>query len=151
MNNSTILRIKPESDDIKTMYKNHGHFHVGDAGLDVFTKETIVFKPRETKRIHFGISCELIKDNRNCSYYLYPRSSISKTPLRMSNSVGIIDAGYRGEIMASCDNISDKEYIVKKGTRLFQLCNPCLEPFDIEIVEGLTDSSRGTCGFGSTN
>ena len=36
----------------------------------------------------------------NCSYYLYPRSSISKTPLRMSNSTGIIDAGYRGEIIA---------------------------------------------------
>ena len=38
-----------------------------------------------------------------------PRSSISKTPLRMSNSVGLIDGGYRGEIMASVDNISDDD------------------------------------------
>ena len=40
------------------------------------------------------------------SYMLVPRSSISKTPLRMANSIGIIDAGYRGEIMAAVDNIS---------------------------------------------
>ena len=54
-------------------------------------------------------------------YYLYPRSSISKTPLRLCNSVGIIDAGYRGNIMAFVDNI-DEDYDL--GTRLFQLCDP---------------------------
>ena len=44
------------------------------------------------------------------AYYLYPRSSMgSKTPLRLSNSVGIIDAGYRGNIIGVVDNISDRE------------------------------------------
>ena len=46
---------------------------------------------------------------------------ISKTPLRMSNSIGLIDGGYRGEIMAYCDNIKDFEYTINKGERLFQL------------------------------
>ena len=52
------------------------------------------------------------KDEKNVSYYLYPRSSIIKTPLRMSNSVGIIDAGYRGNIIGCVDNIGDIPYTV---------------------------------------
>ena len=58
----------------------------------------------ETKLIKLGISCEPLDGK---AYYLFPRSSISKTPLRMSNSIGLIDGGYRGEIMASCDNIKN--------------------------------------------
>ena len=91
-------------------------------------------------------------------YYLYPRSSISKTPLRMANSVGIIDAGYRGFIMGKTDWMNDgKEvYDVEKGIRLFQLCAYNLLPFDcihiVEMEEGLGEKTiRGTGGFGSTN
>ena len=91
-------------------------------------------------------------------YYLYPRSSISKTPLRMANSVGIIDAGYRGFIMGKVDWMNDgKEvYDVEKGIRLFQLCAYNLLPFDrihiVETEEGLGEKTiRGTGGFGSTN
>ena len=91
-------------------------------------------------------------------YYLYPRSSISKTPLRMANSVGIIDAGYRGFIMGKADWMNDgKEvYDVEKGIRLFQLCAYNLLPFDrihiVETEEGLGEKTiRGTGGFGSTN
>ena len=90
-------------------------------------------------------------ENTNCSYYLYPRSSISKTPLRMSNSTGIIDAGYRGNIIAKVDNISNEEYKIEKGTRLFQICSPSLEEIELEVVDELSETSRGTGGFGSTN
>ena len=98
-------------------------------------------------------------------YYMYPRSSISKTPLRLANSVGIIDSGYRGELMAKVDNINgcscdcscDNEagdsvdYVVGQHSRLFQVCAPDLSPFaSVEIVESLDDTSRGAGGFGST-
>ena len=83
--------------------------------------------------------------------YLYPRSSISKTPLRLANSVGIIDAGYRGNIMAVVDNISDEPFDIQKGQRLFQICGRFLEPINLTLIDTtLSDSERGNGGFGST-
>ena len=112
------LRVKPKSEVVRLMYENHGHFHEGDAGLDLFIIEKQVFKSGETSRIKLGISCENMDQK---PYLLMPRSSISKTPLRLCNAIGLIDAGYRGEIMAAVDNIKQKSYEVEKGQRLFQL------------------------------
>ena len=141
------LLIKTLNKKAENMYKNHGHFHNGDAGLDLYTLEDISFSSGETKKIKLGISCEP-KDGK--AYYLFPRSSISKTPLRLSNSIGLIDGGYRGEIMASCDNIKDFDCIVKKGDRLFQLVAADSSPISYTLVDSLSDTTRGSGGFGST-
>ena len=69
----------------------------------------------------------------------------------MSNSVGIIDAGYRGPLMVSIDNISDDMYEIKQGQRLFQLCSPTLEAISFELTDVLSETTRGEGGFGSTN
>ena len=89
------------------------------------------------------------------AYYLYPRSSISKTPMRLSNSVGIIDRGYRGEIMAVVDVIDHNKipYELNAIDRHFQICHPSLNPFKVVIVnskEELGITNRGDGGFGST-
>mgnify|MGYP000952878122 CR=1 FL=1 len=68
----------------------------------------------------------------------------------MSNSVGLIDGGYRGEIMACCDNIKDFKYTVEKGQRLFQLVATDSSPIGYDIKNELSDTTRGTGGFGST-
>ena len=141
------LLIKPFNEKIKLFYLNHGHFHDGDAGLDLYAINEQIINKKSTKKIHFGIACENIDSK---PYFLMPRSSISKTPLRMSNSVGLIDGGYRGEIMASVDNISDDDYIIKKKQRLFQLVSMEGDPIQILLVDKLTDSERGSGGFGST-
>ena len=141
------LFIKPHNDIAREYYKEHGHFHKGDAGLDLYILEDIQFMPGETKAIKLGISCEP-KDGM--AYYLFPRSSISKTPLRMANSIGLIDGGYRGEIIAVCDNIKSKAYIIKKGQRLFQIVSSDSSPIQYELVEDLGITSRGLGGFGST-
>ena len=141
------LLIKILNNDARDLYENHGHFHSGDAGLDLYVINDIQINPNETKLIKLGISCEPIDGK---AYYLLPRSSISKTPLRMSNSIGLIDAGYRGEIMASCDNIKDFSYTAKKGERLFQLVGCDSSPISYSIKEYLTATSRGSGGFGST-
>tara|TARA_B110000967_G_scaffold195330_1_gene224725 strand:- start:922 stop:1161 length:240 start_codon:yes stop_codon:yes gene_type:complete len=74
-----------------------------------------------------------------------------RTPLRMSNSVGIIDSGYRGHLIGMVDNLSDEDYIVEKGTRLFQVCSPSLNnPIKLSIVQELSDTQRGDGGIGST-
>lgn len=91
----------------------------------------------------------------SCAYYVYPRSSISKTPLMLANHVGVIDSGYRGNLMAALRKLpqeSRKEYIVEKHTRLFQICHPTLCPVYVVLVDEseLNSSERGEGGFGST-
>ena len=101
-----------------------------------------------------------------CGFYLYPRSSISKTRMRLANSVGIIDAGYRGDLIAAVDTIGFfgstdiwhiwKETLspIKKYDRYFQVCAPDLTPFLVHIVDAEHELSpptnRGHGGFGST-
>ena len=141
------LFIKPHNETAWEFYRNHGHFHDGDAGLDLYVLENIQFEAGETKAIKLGISCE---PEEGKAYYLFPRSSISKTPLRMANSIGLIDGGYRGEIIAMCDNIKSEAYTAEKGQRLFQLVATDNSSIHFELVEELEMTTRGTGGFGST-
>ena len=141
------LKIKPFSKDIYKMYKNHNHFHPGDSGLDIYIIENQIINPGETIRLKLGISCENLDAK---SYFLMPRSSLSKTPLRLANSVGLIDAGYRGEIMAAVDNIKDFAYEVEIGQRLFQIVAMDGSAIHFELGDHLSETTRGADGFGST-
>ena len=148
------LSILPETPEIRTLYENHSTYHAGDSGLDLFFPEDVNIVPGETNIISVGIKCEAYPSKNkehNISYYLYPRSSISKTPLRMANSVGIIDAGYRGLLMVAVDNISTESYRIEAGQRLFQICSPTLSPLTFELTTTLSDTARGEGGFGSTD
>ena len=141
------LFVKVLNNKAREYYENHGHFHSGDAGLDLYVLEDMEFQPGETKLIKLGISCEPAD---GVAYLLIPRSSISKTPLRMSNSIGLIDGGYRGEIMACCDNIKSEKYIIKEGQRLFQIVAQNCSKIEYELKDELNNSTRGVGGFGST-
>jgi dUTP pyrophosphatase len=157
---NTKLYIKTNNDLLEQKYSNHGYFNNGDSGLDLFTPKDIEIKCGETKLIDFEIKCEMKTDEKNVSYYLYPRSSIHKTPLIMANSVGIIDAGYRGKLMAPIKYVPNSDdllqlptintYKIEAGTRLFQICSPNLEPFNYELIDELSLTERGESGFGST-
>jgi len=153
------LLLKPLNDEVKAMYhssaseqENDMREHRGDAGLDLYCPGNLEILPGQTKCIDFKIQCEGLSDSdgRNVCYYLYPRSSISKTPFRLANSVGIIDSGYRGNLMAMVDNTSNEVQTIQKGTRLFQICGRYLETIHLQLVEELSDSERGNDGFGST-
>ena len=151
-----FLKIKPDNDDISQLYKDHGSYHPEDSGLDLFIINDITIPAGELSyKINLGISCEAFlseQSEMNCSYYLYPRSSLgSKTSLRLSNSVGIIDAGYRGNIMAIVDNVDpENEVYISSGSRLFQICSPILSPIHFEVVNKLSNTSRNNDGLGST-
>ena len=119
-----------------------------NAGFDLFNPESVLTNTR-TIKIDTEVVCSLIDDNNNnCCFYLYPRSSISKTTLRLANSVGVIDSGYRGNIIGVFDNSGDID--IKKHTRLLQLCSGDLQPFLVKIVDSLSSTNRGIGGFGST-
>jgi len=141
------LKIKPFSSKVKQMYENHGHFHDGDAGLDVYIIEKQTIEPKETTLIHLQVACEPVNGR---PYLLMPRSSIAKTPLRMCNSIGLIDGGYRGEIMAVVDNIKEQSYTIKPGQRLFQIVGMDGSPIHFTLVNELSETTRGESGFGST-
>jgi dUTP pyrophosphatase len=152
-----LIRCKTEN--VKEMYRNHGTYHAGDSGLDLFIINDITIGPGEMKLVDLGIQCQLQSQGawfcpwkkKYHSYLMFPRSSISKTPLRLANSIGLCDAGYTGELRAPLYNTSNLPFHLKKGDRYVQLVAPNLAEVSFEIVNGLRDTSRGAGGFGSTN
>ena len=88
------------------------------------------------------------------AFYVYPRSSLSKTSLMLSNHVGIIDSGYRGNIKGAFRCLDGfTHFNATKFTRLVQICHPSLCKIRVVLVENETDLSttlRGSGGFGST-
>jgi dUTP pyrophosphatase len=127
----------------------------GDSGLDLYIIESVHFAPGESKKIPLGIACKAtyVRGPRpfcwGTGYDIRPRSSISNGPLRLSNSVGTIDAGYRGELMLALDNIKPAEYTLPAGTRITQIVanHTSLRP---RIVTKLDSTARGSGGFGSS-
>ena len=126
-----------------------------DAGLDLPIPQTIIVPANAWGfPINHEIHSEMIPLGLWGPWFTYtlePRSSISDTPLRMSNGRGIIDSGYRGEIIAKVDNHSDQPYKILAGKRLFQILAPTLLPITFKLVDKLSESQRGNKGFGSTS
>jgi len=108
-------------------YSNHSVGNKGDAGLDLYCpRSKNITSGTTSNKINLGINCELMDDfGNNLPYLLMPRSSTgSKTPLRMSNSLGLIDAGYRGPICACVDNVSNLNliYLNSFELKLLKIC-----------------------------
>ena len=129
-----------------------------DSGFDLFSPASQGYSVPASAISHklpMGVKCSMeTSDGEPLPFYVYPRSSTgSKTPLRLCNSVGIIDSGYRGEIMAVFDNISNDSFPLEHKQRLVQICSPDLSPFIVQMVgseDDLTNTRRGTGGLGST-
>ena len=127
-----------------------------DSGVDLYVPLNQTFHNNKVGTINHQIRC-FMKENATgltCGYYMYPRSSIYKYPLMAANSVGIIDAGYRGNIMAKVRCFQDDTY-VEMGSKLFQICAPDLSPLNVKVITSPEDysmeaSQRGRNGFGSS-
>lgn len=160
MGKTFLLKIE---DSINSeLYKNHDTYHKGDAGLDLFITEDYTIQPNETVLVNMGVRCQSrsidpcvwnwLRGNfyKYHSYLLLPRSSISKTPLIMKNSIGLIDAGYLGNIKAPFYNTSSEPFKIRRGERYVQLVNSNLSPVSMKIVNEHRNTTRGIGGFGST-
>lgn len=139
-----------EDNPNKEFYYKFTSHHNGDSGIDLFN-ETIEVEPFKVGTINHKMKCEMIdlSNNTFCSYYLVPRSSISKTNFQLANSIGIIDAGYRGNIMSKIRNINMENSTLQSGS-YFQIVAPDLSPIKLNIVDSLSETTRND-GFGSTN
>lgn len=123
--------------------------HDTDACADLYALEDTVVPPQTYgNKLRTGVNIQLPE---GWLAMIFPRSSTgAKTPLRLSNSVGIIDSGYRGELGVLFDNTSTRAVEIKKGDRIAQLLVMPSYRFQPKVVENLEDSDRGEGGFGST-
>jgi dUTP pyrophosphatase len=153
------LFIYVDSPELRNRYREYlTTRRTTDSGVDLFIPTTdTVLSPNNSEKIGLGVvvaARTYLGIPAPC--LLLPRSSISKTPLRLANSIGLIDSGYRGELAAVVDNISDRYVELYCGDRFFQICAHDFLPFTkVILVEKLDDipspsDDRGAGGFGST-
>ena len=162
-----ILYVYVEKDDLRKLYEGvvtqYNIDSLSDtfptAGFDLFFPEmTTIENVDPSTLVSMDVKMEMkiynIMNNEwvYTGYYMYPRSSISKTPLMLANSTGVIDPGYRGNITGAFRNLSGVAYSVQKHSRLLQICSPDLRPMVVSIIDGsfFEKTSRDTTGFGSS-
>ena len=121
--------------------------HAYDAGMDLRTPVRVVVPKNGYAVIDTGVHVEI------------PRGMFgkleSKSGLNVNHSVvslgGVIDSGYTGSIKAKLYNLSGNDYIFERGDKVVQMIiQPCVIPTNIKIVDHLSDTDRGSDGFGST-
>lgn len=123
--------------------------HDTDTGADLYAADTVVVPAHSIgNMIRTGVHIALPE---NWTAYIVPRSSIgAKTPLRLSNSIGVIDSSYRGPLGVLYDNISDSDYTINAGDRIAQLIILPAYHFKANVVDILPETDRGDGGFGSS-
>jgi dUTP pyrophosphatase len=161
------IKIDIEDNILLTKYIDNANNHNNnlannifpDAGFNLLVPTTIDCYPNKINKIDFGVKCSASLISKNHSeftgFYMYPRSSTgSKTLLRLANSVGIIDSGYRGNLIGCFDvaNYSENNIqTIQQYSSIVQICAPSLVPIIVEIVDSLDENTeRGEGGFGST-
>ena len=129
--------------------KSPEYAHTGDAGLDLYSAVDCILKPSERRKVPTGIKVAIPEGYAG---FVQPKSGLAiKNGLSLVNTPGLIDSGYRGEICAILINLDPvKDFIIKRGDKICQLVIQKVESVEIELSDGLDDTSRGEGGFGST-
>ena len=122
----------------------------GAAGMDLCAAidEPITLKPLERKLIPTGLKIEL---ERGYEAQIRPRSGLSiKHGITLINCVGTVDEDYRGEVCVGLVNVSNEPYTIEPQERIAQMVIAKYEQAEISVVTELSDTERGSGGFGST-
>lgn len=152
------LYIRVENPELRDMIEKQIQNHrITDSGFDIPLLSKNIDMNEKVHCFSLGISvAATLADGTPAPCLLLPRSSIYKTPFRLCNSIGLIDAGYRGEVKAMTDNLNPEEETTMRydpGSRLFQICQHNFLPWNrIVLTDDLPSppDSRGSGGFGST-
>lgn len=122
--------------------------HPDDAAFDLFARQEVTLPAGNLALIHTGLFLEV---PAGYEAQVRPRSGLAvRHGLTVLNSPGTIDSGYRGEVGVILINTSRQEYTVRRGERIAQMVIQALPEVVLTKVETLTDTERGTGGFGST-
>lgn len=123
----------------------------GSAGMDLCAciEAPVTIAPQQLVTIPTGIAIAL--PNSGCVALLFGRSGLGvKHGITLSNSVGVIDSDYRGEVKVGLCNLSDTPYTIQPDERIAQLVITPVLPLPVQVTEELDETERGEGGFGST-
>lgn len=121
--------------------------HDGDAGLDLRAVEAYTIPAGMSAMVRTGLHVEI---PAGCVGLEFPRSGLGSKGITMRNAVGVIDSGFRGEVLCPLWNTTDAEFTVAKGDRVCQLVVMPYVPCALVECSALSESERGTDGYGST-
>ena len=137
-----LIKVKKLRDDAKL--PTHGH--PGDAGMDFYAIEDVIFAPGKQERVHTGVAIEIPE---GCVGLIWDKSSVSFN-MGLKIMGGVIDSGFRGELVMSLFNTSNKEVILEKGHKIAQMIIQKFEHCDILEVDEISETVRGGGREGST-
>ena len=121
--------------------------HSGDAGLDIYSAENdYILKPGERKGFSTGIKMEIPDGYVGL---IWDKSGLA-SKYGIKTMAGVIDSTYRGELIIILINSGSEDYLVEKNTKIAQMLIQKIEHAEIEEVESLNETGRGSGGFGST-
>lgn len=115
-----------------------------DIGYDLYSDEDVTLPARGTAGVHTGIAIEFVP---TAGGVVKTRSGMAKK--RLLCNAGVIDAGYRGEVIVLVENLGDEPYSIRKGDKIAQLLEHPFLAQDV-VEDELSDAARGAKGFGSS-
>ncbi len=121
-----------------------------DLGYDLFALEGVVLGPRATVRVRTGIAVEARHPQTGAPLGLLVRDRSSMAARGIATTAGVIDAGYRGEILVLMTNLTDAAVELKAGEKIAQMIPLPVLTGEVETVESLEESARAEKGFGSS-
>jgi len=120
--------------------------HQGDAGFDLYSVDKVTIEPGQRVQIPVGLAFEIPLGYVGL---IWDKSGISHKG-GIKTLGGVLDSGYRGELLVGVINLSSETYVFEKGNKIAQMLIQKIETPTFEEVVELSDSSRGEGGFGST-
>ena len=117
-----------------------------DAGFDLYSTIDVVIQPKQRKTVNTGIALQMPE---HFAGLIWPRSGLS-VKHGIDVLAGVVDSGYRGEIMVCLYNTSDEDIIINTGDRIAQIIFQEVPRVIMEVHESLGSSQRGENGFGSS-
>ena len=121
-----------------------------DLGYDLFALEATALDPRATKRVRTGVAVEARHPGTGAPLGLLVRDRSSMAARGIATTGGVIDAGYRGEILVLMTNLGEQPVELKAGEKIAQMIPVPVLTGAVEVVEALKDSARAAKGFGSS-
>lgn len=119
--------------------------HEDDAGLDIYTPDMLIIKPHKAVTVDTGIHVEIPR-----GYVGFLKSKSGLNVKRNLIGEGVIDSGYTGSIVVKLYNLGEDIVLINEGEKIIQLVLlPIITP-ELEVVDKLEETERGTGGFGST-
>ena len=143
----SVLKVKKLRENAQVPYRASA----GAAGMDLYAciDAPVTIAPREIKVIPTGIAIAL--ESPQYVAYLFARSGLAiRHGIAPANAVGVVDSDYRGEVCVGLTNLSDEPFVVQPQERIAQMVIAPVELPQVELVDELDDTERGSGGFGST-